>query len=203
MVTRLFLYISGLAILSFGIDLMILSNLGTGAWDALNVALQEHFGLSIGNWAIIVGVILIVIIVMIKPPKTKKDIISQIVLPFVTMTIIGNLIDFHFLWLDLQISSWGIGILTVFIGTIIMSLGIAMYLQADFGYVPIDGLVMVVYEKTGWTLRVAKTSIEMLALLIAFILGGPIGIGTVVVTIAIGPLLQIFYQSINRIIKVN
>lgn len=52
---RLIVFIIGLLVMSFGIDLFIVSNLGATPWDTLHVGLYEHFGLTIGSWSIIVG----------------------------------------------------------------------------------------------------------------------------------------------------
>lgn len=193
-VYRILVYVIGLYILAMGIDLMIVADLGTGAWDALNVGLNKHFGLTVGTWAQIVGVTLIFVNAYLK--KIRPEI-----LPLLTMFILGSFIDFNLKLLQIEISSTLIAVITMLTGLLLMSIGIALYLQAKFGLIPIDGLVMIIKEKNGWSLRVAKTSAELGAFILAFILGGSIGVGTILVTILIGPLLQFFYKQFEKWLK--
>ena len=192
---RILIYLAGLYILSFGIDLMIIAGKGTGAWDAINVGLSKHFGLSIGTWAQIVGIILIFIIAIIR--KSRPEI-----LPLLTMFLIGNFIDLNLIWLiKIELINDFYAYLTMGTGLILMSFGIALYLQAKFGFIPIDGFVMLIHEKSGWSLRMSKTSAELGALVLAFLLGGTIGVGTILVTFLIGPMLQFFYKIMEKRLK--
>lgn len=186
-----FAYLFGLVILSIGVDIMIEADIGVGAWDALNVGLKANFGLTIGTWAQLVAVSLIILIAILKRKRPKLT-------PLITMFIVGNLLDFHFTWLHLSFTNRGLAYLAAFFGLVLMSIGIALYLQANFGIIPIDGFVMVIHEKTGWSLGTAKTAAEFGAFIVAFLLGGPIGIGTIFVTLTIGPFLQFFYKIIAK-----
>jgi len=193
-VSRILVYVVGLYILAIGIDLMIIADLGTGAWDALNVGLNKHFGLTVGTWAQIVGIVVIFVNAYLKKKLPE-------ILPFLTMYILGSFIDLNLRLLQMEISNTLIAIITMLIGLLLMSIGIALYLQAKFGLNPVDGLVMIIKEKMGWSLRSAKTSAELGAFILAFILGGSIGIGTILVTFLIGPLLQFFYKKFEKWLK--
>lgn len=189
-------YFLGLFILSFGIDLMILANVGTSAWDALNVGLNKHFGLTIGTWAQIVGIVLIIVIAILKKQRPE-------LFPLVSMFFLGNFIDFHLSWLSVPFDSLVLSYFIALTGLILMAFGIALYLQADFGFVPIDGFVMVINQKTKLSLRMAKTSAEIGALFLAILLGGPVGIGTIFATFLIGPLLQVFFRFFQQKLKLT
>lgn len=194
MAKRILVYLMGLYILSLGIDLMITAELGTGAWDALNVGLTENFGLSVGTWAQIVGVILIFVIALLK--KSRPEFLSLL-----TMFLIGSFIDINLSWLKIDFANIFYQSIAMLSGLVLMSIGIALYLQAKFGFIPIDGFVMIIYERTGWSLGKAKTSAELGALVLAFLLGGPIGIGTLLATFLIGPMLQFFYKIFEKRLK--
>ncbi len=185
------IYIIGLLILSFGIDLMILSNIGTSAWDALSVGLNKQYGLTIGTWTQVIGIVLILIIAVMKKQRPE-------VLPLVTMFILGIFIDLHLSWLVVQYVNWIYAFFIAMIGLILMAFGIALYLQAGFGFIPIDGFVMVIHDKTKWSIRVSKTAADIGALMIAYFLGGPIGLATIITTFLLGPLLQVFYRFFER-----
>lgn len=184
-------YLIGLYVLSFGIDLMIVANVGTSAWDALNVGLNRQFDITVGRAAQLVGVVLIFIIAIMRKRRPE-------LFPLLTMLVLGSLIDFNLSWLTLSFDSWITAFVVALIGLVFIALGIAIYIQANFGIIPIDGFVMAIQEKSGWSIQVSKTVAEFSALTVAFFLGGSIGVGTIVATFLIGPLFQFFYKVIKE-----
>jgi len=186
-------YIIGLSFLALGISVMILADLGAGAWDAMYVGLSEHTGLSVGTWILLVGIFLILLNSLIL--KKMPEFLSVI-----TILIIGSLIDF---WLIVVFASFSpedfaLRVL-MFIGAIlIIALGISSYLQSNFARNPMDTLMMAIQYRTGRSLAFSKTVMEVTVLIIALLLGGPIGVGTFIVTFSIGPLIQLFIGPITR-----
>ncbi len=178
-------YMIGLLILSAGISFIIKSNLGTGAWDALNVGLSKKIGLTVGTWLIIIGSILIIINAILL--KTKPDIVSML-----TNLIVGIFIDF---WL--YVIHWNpnalVWKLTLFvIGLVIASLGVSLYVQAEFAITPVDKLMYSISKVTGLNFMYSKTIGEVMALLLAYLVNGPIGLGTLLFTFLYGPCIQMF-----------
>lgn len=186
-------YIIGLSFLALGISVMILADLGAGAWDAMYVGLSEHTGLSVGTWILLIGIFLILLNSLIL--KKMPEFLSVI-----TILIIGSLIDF---WLIVVFASFTPEDFTLrvlmFIGAIlIIALGISSYLQSNFARNPMDTLMMAIQYRTGKSLAFSKTVMEVTVLIIALLLGGPIGVGTFIVTFSIGPLIQLFIGPITR-----
>jgi uncharacterized membrane protein YczE len=196
MVYRFLFYIVGLFIISFGVVLTIKADLGAGAWDALNVGLAETVGFTVGTWVMIVGAILIIInaILLRRFPE---------MLAVATIIIIGIFIDF---WLKFVLANWEpsgllLRFLLLLLGLTIISIGISIYLQAKFPLIPIDQFMMVLKEKLKITLMTAKTIGEVLALILALVFNGPIGVGTIVITLLIGPFIQFFFPKFERLFK--
>jgi len=189
-------YIVGLTFLSLGISTMILADLGAGAWDAMYVGLSDITGLSVGTWILIVGILLI----LLNGALLKK--IPEF-LAVITILIIGFLIDFWLLYVFSGFSSTDLGLrIFMFIGsTFIIALGITFYLQSNFARNPMDTLMMAIQVRTGKSLAFSKTIMEVTVLIIALLIGGPIGIGTVIVTLSIGPLIQLFYSPVTKFRK--
>lgn len=190
---RFLFYVIGLFILTAGVTLTIKSDIGAGAWDALNVGLSDTFGLTVGSWVIIVGIILIIINAFLM--KAWPDFLALI-----TIVVTGLFIDF---WLITVFENWQIQDVfvayAVFVaGMILIALGIAIYLQAKFAVIPIDGLMLAIHSKTGLSIRTSKTVGELLALLAAVLFSGPIGVGTIIITFGIGPLVQFFYPTFEK-----
>lgn len=191
---RLFFYVGGLAILTFGAAMTIKANFGAGPWDALNVALSETVGLTVGGWSILIGLLLILINALLA--KKNPEISGAI-----TVAVSGIFID-----------AWLLGVFKTFepveffsrlgsllMGLLLIALGIATYLQAKWPLSPIDDLMIVVKDRYKVTLGVAKTIGEVLALSLAILFHGPVGLGTFVVGLGIGPFISLFHSMWERL----
>lgn len=192
---RALFFLMGLVTLAFGVSMTIKAGLGTGAWDALNVGLSETVGLTPGSWVVIVGIVLIFVNASLV--KRRPDLGAVI-----TLLITGLLIDFWVLRVfgDLSVSGLPTKFAVFLLGMITLSLGLTIYLQAKFPLIPIDNFMMALRERFGLNLMVAKTLGEVIALSAAFFFKGPIGIGTVIVTFAIGPLIQFFFPFFEKLL---
>lgn len=193
---RILFYVIGLIILAFGISLTIKADIGAGAWDALNVGLSQTIGLTVGIWVFLVGFIVLFVNGILL--KKMPDFLS-----LVTIFIIGMFIDF---WLLVVLVNWvpeGFGwkFLVLLCGLIIASAGIAIYLQAAFPLSPLDHLMIAISTRFNVRVGVAKTIGELTGLVLAFVFHGPIGVGTILVTLLIGPFIQWFFPKFERLMK--
>ncbi len=192
--TRALFFIVGLIVLSFGISMTIKADLGAGAWDALNVALSGITDLTVGNWVIIIGLILMFInagILKIRPEYFA----------LVTVLVIGFMIDF---WLLLVMNAWVISgffmqLLFLLIGVLVIGMGVSLYLQPKFSLNPVDGLMVSLQQKFHLSTRMAKTLTEAIAFVFALTINGPIGIGTFVILFGVGPAIQLFEPTAKKI----
>lgn len=186
-------FIVGLLLISFGVSLTIKANLGTGAWDALNVGLSKTIGLTVGSWVFIVGLVLIVLNASLL--QVRPDLLA-----IITIFLAGLFIDSWLLIVLNQFfaSSLPVQMLTFVTGVFILSIGISLYLQSDFPLIPIDNLMLVIQQRLGVSMGVAKTIGELSALIVAFMFNGPIGFGTLFITFTIGPLVQVFAPVVKR-----
>lgn len=198
-IIRALFFIVGLFILSFGISLTIKADLGAGAWDALNVGLTSVVGLTVGTWVILVGVALIMMNALLS--KSRPDFLA-----IITVIILGPMIDF---WLELIMPAWEftafpVQLAILIVGVTFVSLGIATYIQPKLPLIPIDNFMVSVQKRFNLGITKAKTITEAFALLMALIVGGPIGIGTVVILFMIGPTIQFFdpkaKTALNRLL---
>ncbi|MCF6138991.1 YczE/YyaS/YitT family protein [Pseudalkalibacillus berkeleyi] len=192
-IVRLISFVLGLSLISFGVSLTIKAELGTGAWDALNVGLSKTVGLTVGSWVFIVGIVLIGLNAILL--KTRPDFLAVF-----TIFLAGVFIDGWLLVVfdTYQASDLWEQIAVFIIGVIILSFGIAVYLQAKFPLIPIDKLMLAIQERLGVSMGVAKTIGELSALVAAFFFSGPIGLGTLIVTFTIGPLVQLFAPRVHK-----
>lgn len=172
-------FIIGLFLLALGIAMTIRGELlGIGPWDVLHVGLFNNFGLSIGLWSITTGLLIVLSTSLYFkrwPPIGT----------WLNMLLIGLFIDM-FLWM-LPIVANPIAEIAFFIaGVAIMGAGIGMYIASNIGAGPRDSLMLILIEKTGWTVKRVRTLIEICVAVVGWLLGGPIGVGTVIIALTLG-----------------
>ncbi|WP_010677795.1 YczE/YyaS/YitT family protein [Bacillus timonensis] len=195
-VRRITFFCIGLFILAFGISLMIIADVGAGAWDALNVGLSESMGLTVGNWVIVVGsIVMFVNAILLKERPAFLSI--------GTIIVIGFFIDFWLLVALKNVNLEGLfmQILVLLGGLVIASFGVSVYLQAKFPLSPLDNLMLAISKRFKLKVGISKTIGEATGLVLALLFGGPIGIGTVIVTFGIGPIIQFFFPYCEKLMK--
>ncbi|WP_026800059.1 YczE/YyaS/YitT family protein [Pontibacillus halophilus] len=184
---RTLFFLVGLVTLSLGVSLTIKADLGAGAWDALNAGLTNAIGLTIGTWVMIIGALLIVVNALLG--REFPDVFAV-----VTVSVLGPLIDF---WLLKVLVGWSPSILVeqslaLVGGIVILALGVAMYIQPKLPLNPVDNFMVAIQKRFSISISKAKTITESLAFVFALLIGGPIGVGTVVILILVGPTINFF-----------
>ncbi|MGA8942898.1 MAG: DUF6198 family protein, partial [Thermoactinomyces sp.] len=174
-IVRILCYPLGLIIKSFGITQMIRSHMGTDAWNSLYVGMYQHFGLTVGTWVIVVGVLIILLNARIKRKKPG-------LFPLVTVLILGLCIDFWLGILPFSLLNRTEQVLLFWAGLLCTCLGIAIYVQGRFGLTPCDELMYNLCHRFEISLSASKTVTDGCALLFALLLQGPIALGTLMYT---------------------
>ena len=190
---KYFFYVMGLLLLSLGIALTILSDLGTSPFDALLVGLSFNIGLTVGSWEIIIAAIMIAGNAMLGRQKPE-------LLGIVTAIIVGIGIDFWLHTLGGVIAPVGITGQGLYFtaGLFAVGVGTAIYLHTNFAPIPVDRLTLLVKELAKTNLFVSRTAIYLLFLGLAMAFGGPIGIGTVLTVCFAGFILNAIMPFIAK-----
>lgn len=174
----------GLLVFSFGTTLCIKGHsLGISPWDVLNVGLNIHFGLTIGTWSIITGLIIVTGTAIAR--KSFPQIGT-----WLNMIAIGVFIDF-FNWMIPDVESLFGQIILFVLGVLIMGLGVGVYVSANVGAGPRDTLMLLLVKKTGWSIKRIRTLLEVGVGIAGWLLGGPVGIGTIIVALLLGQIVQV------------
>jgi len=191
-------FVLGLLIVTLGISFTIQSNLGVSPFDALLVGLSQNVGLTVGSWEIIIALLLISLnSILIR----RKPEIFGLLTSFIT----GMGID---MWLFLlhhlpAPAYWYSKAVCFGIGLVAIGLGTAIYLHTNFAPIPIDRLTLIIKELTQTNIFFARTLIYLLFLIIAIILNGPIGSGTLLTVCLGGPILNYFMSLTKKIIDLT
>jgi uncharacterized membrane protein YczE len=181
---RYAMFVLGLFIGAFGCVLAIKANLGVAPWDTFHIGLQKTFGLTIGIWSQIVGVVVILssyLVAKIKPTFGM----------FLNMVCFGSFLDL-ILWVNVIPEPTALlnRLVMFLLGVVIMAIGIGMYLSPRLGAGPRDSFMLAMNERLGWSIQKVRLIIEVAVLIAGAALGGPVSIGTVLIAILTGPMIQ-------------
>ena len=181
LVVRLAMVVIGLALNGVGVAALIQSDLGLGAWDVLHGGIAKHTGLSFG-----VVVILVTVAALIPWwPLHERPHVGTILNIFVAGIVIDWVLSFtrpqHSMWMRIVFMVGGI---------LVFAIGQGMYLAPGLGAGAREGLMTGLHRRFGISIRLARFAIEFSVLVLGIALGGEIGVGTVLFTLFIGPLVQ-------------
>ncbi|CUX94975.1 YczE/YyaS/YitT family protein [Bacillus velezensis] len=184
-------YVLGIMILTFGISVTIQSDLGTSPFDALIVGLSVHAGLTVGSWEIIIAFLLICCNSMLKRQRPE---FSGMITAFIT----GIGIDMWLFFLHRVITPqlWYGKAGCFAIGLVVIGIGTATYLHTNFAPIPVDRLTLIVRDLTGRSIFFSRTVIYFIFFILALMLKGPVGIGTLL-TVCLGGIILHFFMPIT------
>ena len=178
--------IFGLFLTALGIVMTIKANVGYAPWEVFHVGLSNTIGLSFGMTTILVGIILVVIVTLLGEKMGFGTIISMILTGlFADIMLISHLIP--------VVENFLVGVLMLVAGLFIISLGTYFYIKTAFGVWPRDNLMVVLARKTKYPVGVCRFSVEFSITFIGWLLGGMVGIGTIISVIVIGFCIQITF----------
>lgn len=176
----------GLPLFGLGIVLTIKSNLGTAPWDVLHIGLTNYMAITIGQISQLTGIIVIALslLIGIKPGWGT----------LANMYFMGLYIDIFMACAWIQMPGFWVAQLAMLMsGVLIIGWGSFFYLTAALGAGPRDSLMVGLIEKTAWPLWIVRTAIEASVTLLGYLLGGPVGIGTVIIVLTLGPAIQLAF----------
>jgi hypothetical protein len=182
MTRRLLQLLIGLAMYGVSLAMFIRAGLGLDPWDVFHQGLAGKTGLSIGTVVVIVSFLVLLLWIPLRQ-RPGFGTLSNAVL-------VGMFADVG-LALIPEFSHLG-GQIGMLAGAVLLNgVASACYIGARFGPGPRDGLMTGLARRTGWSVRASRTGIEVVVLGAGWLLGGSVGVGTVVYALAIGPLVQL------------
>ncbi len=191
--TRILFFIIGLSIMGLGIGLIVVSNFGAGPWDAVTVGLSHKLSISMGLAMNMIAFTQIIIGGIINKEFPKLT-------TMITSIFLGIFIDFWMLFLNGIVTSTLFMKFSIFVvGVVVVSIGISLYLVTKLPNTPLDYFMMAIKNKLNLSLMTAKITSESIGLVLGLILGGTIGLGTLIILLAIGPILQMLQKPCNNL----
>ncbi|WP_430523554.1 YczE/YyaS/YitT family protein [Streptomyces qinglanensis] len=185
LVRRLTQLYVGLVLYGASAALMVRAGLGLDPWDVLHQGVAERTGLSIGTVAIIAGAA----VLLLWWPLRERPGLGTVSNVF----LVGLSMDAT-LWLLPHPEALAYRIPLLVGGVVLNGAATGLYISARFGPGPRDGLMTGLHKVTGRSIRLARTAVEIVVLVVGILLGGSAGAGTVLYALAIGPLAQFFLR---------
>ena len=196
---RIGIYLVGLAINALGIALIIFSAVGAGAWDTVAIGLNHSLGLTIGICTVIIQVLVVLAIGIIERKRLQYESIIAIIIRSIFLDawiyLVFNQMD--------QAGSWEFQWLYFIVGIISMGIGIGIYVEAHFPKSPIDGLMLALHNRYKWSINTSRIVVELSGAVIGFLLGGPVGLGTVMIALFVGKIIQAANVKIKKVLNLE
>jgi len=186
----LFLLCFGLTIFGFGEGLLIISTLGASPWNVLHQGLALNFGFSVGTWAFLVSLIVLLLWFFLDEKIGMGTILNLI--------IISIMIDLTIYFFQAP-AFWINQFLLCLVSVLMVGFGSGIYLIARLGPGPRDGLMTGLQKKTGFSIAVIRGVIEIIVVLCGWLLGGTVGIGTLLYALGIGPAVAFGLHIVKKI----
>lgn len=181
MTRRLIQLFWGLALYGISLGLMVRANFGLDPWDVFHQGLSNRTGISLGMMVNLIGAMVLLLWIPIR----QRPGIGTIANVF----LIGTFADIS-LYLIPPITSWTLAAAMLVGGILLNGVATGAYIGAGLGPGPRDGLMTGLVKRTGGSVKVIRTSIEVTVLAAGWLLGGTVGIGTVLYAVAIGPIVH-------------
>ncbi len=177
----------GLVLCGFAFGCIVRANLGLDPWDVLHQGVSEHTGISIGMVSVLVGIVVLLGWIPLRERPGVGTVANAL--------IIGSVMDLVLKVLPADPSTplrW----MLLVVGLIVVGPGVGGYIGARLGPGPRDGIMTGVAQR-GPSIRLVRTAIELSALAVGWLLGGNVGIGTVLFAVTVGPNVQFWLERLD------
>ncbi|NLY86673.1 MAG: hypothetical protein GX077_10065 [Tissierellia bacterium] len=181
---------SGYFLYALGIVMAINANLGIAPWDVLNQGIGNILNITIGKASILVGFVIVLIDIYLGENVGWGTVFNMIFVGiFIDLIIASNLVP--------KFDSFIPSLLLILAGLLIIGFACYLYVGAGYGIGPRDGLMVAITKKTKKSVKFVKNTIEVTVLIIGYLLGGSVGIGTAIMSICGGYFFEFVFKLVN------
>lgn len=182
---RLLRLLAGLWLYGVAIALMIEGALGASPWDVFHLGVSRHVPFSFGVVMILAALAVLLAWIPLRQMPGLGTVANTLLL--------GPFADISLALIDTPQTLWLRGIYLAG-GVVVCAFATALYVGAQLGPGPRDGLMTGFARRTGWSIRRVRTIIEVSVLVVGVLLGGTVGVGTIVFAFGVGPVTQFFLR---------
>lgn len=180
----------GLVAFGTGIAMMVEAGLGLGPWEVLNQGIARQLGLEIGTVSVLLGIPILALWL----PLGERPGIGTVC----NVLLIGTSTNLALSLLPTPDASvLAVRAALMLGGVVTIAIGSGLYLSTDLGPGPRDGIMTGIHHRFGWSIRRSRTLVELTVLILGWLLGGTVGVGTIVFAFGIGPLVQLVFRVLD------
>jgi len=179
LVRRLAQLFVGLALYGVSLALVLRAGLGLAPWDVLHQGIAERLDVSIGLVLIAVSFLVLLLWIPLRERPGFGTVANAL--------LVGVFVDLTLLVVD-DAEGWPLRVTLLLAGVLLNGVATALYIGATLGAGPRDGLMTGLVRRTGRSVRLVRTVIEVIVLAVGWLLGGTVGVGTLLYAVAIGPI---------------
>ncbi len=172
----------GFALYGLTLAMMIRATLGNASWDVLHQGMAVHLPISIGQAVIVMSLLVLLLWIPLREMPGLGTIANSFVVGLVADAALSVLVAPEALWAR--------GSLMV-AGVVLNAVATALYIGSQLGPGPRDGLMTGLHRRTGLSIRLVRTVLELVVVALGWLLGGVVGLGTLLYAFAVGPLVQL------------
>jgi uncharacterized membrane protein YczE len=176
---------AGLALYGASSALLVRAGLGLEPWNVLHQGLAKLTGLNMGVVLTIVGAVVLLLWIPLRQRPGLGTVSNVLVIGFAMDVTLAVLPDVHTLAVRVPL---------LLSGVVLNGAATGLYIAADLGPGPRDGLMTGLHRRTGRSIRAIRTVVEIAVVVTGFAFGGTVGVGTVLYALSIGPLAQLFLR---------
>lgn len=171
----------GLALYGASLAMMVRGALGLAPWDVLHSGFIRHVPMTIGQAVVLFSFLVLLLWIPLREKPGIGTVANAVLVGLAADATLAVLVE---------PDSLALRVALVLGGVVLNGLATALYIGSQFGRGPRDGLMTGIARRTGWSLRLVRTGLEVIVVVIGLLLGGALGAGTVLYALAIGPLAQ-------------
>ncbi|WP_461167316.1 membrane protein YczE [Tsukamurella serpentis] len=186
MTIRLIKLLVGLWLYGTAMAVILRAGLGNMPWDVLHQGLAGRLGISVGLVTVVVGALVLAAWVPIRQ-RPGFGTVANVIVIGVAFDVMAPLLPDR--------PALAVAIVMMLGGIVLNAFATVLYIGAGMGPGPRDGLMTGLVARTGGSVRVVRTAMEVAVVAVGFALGGTLGIGTVLYAVGVGPLIQVFART--------
>jgi hypothetical protein len=178
----------GLALYGVSLALVLRAGLGLAPWDVLHQGLAGILGTTVGQMVIALSFVVLLLWIPLRERPGFGTVANAI--------LVGVFVDLTMLVLH-DAESWALRVLLLLAGVGLNGVATALYIGASLGSGPRDGLMTGLVRRTGRSVRLVRTVLEVSVLAVGWLLGGTVGVGTLLYAVAIGPIAHLLLPHLT------
>jgi uncharacterized membrane protein YczE len=172
----------GLVLYGVSLAMMVRGTLGLAPWDVLHSGFIRHVPITLGQAVVLLSFVVLLLWIPLREKPGIGTIANAVIVGLAADAGLAVLVEPDALWMR---------VVLLVAGVVLNALATALYIGSQFGRGPRDGLMTGLARRTGLSLRLVRTALEVSVVLVGLLLGGVLGVGTVIYALAIGPLAQL------------